>query len=175
MPTAADCDRWRDPSLLARHPLLILLRGAHIMEYRSELQPRASFHAQRADALAAALAPHLKARRDAAVIYLRAHWGALHATRREVAPLSKPEAPRDMWHWDLIPTISDADEAGLRSALPPAPNGGGGGLVVIDPTAALARRQDCRDNHLHLAPSVYLASTWRMLQGALVAAASAVR
>jgi hypothetical protein len=46
--------------------------------------------------------------------------------------------------------------------------------MVVDPSRALAMRQDCRENHLHVAPSLYLATTWRMLQNALAAVGSDV-
>ena len=189
---AAACDWWRNESILTRYgDLLLLSRGAHVMEYTQDLRASRSFHAARANELAeAVLRPHLAAQRNRVAIILHAHWGALHATRREHGPLAAPEAPRPMWHWDLMPMISHVEVETLRRALPQAAANGlaaapnasphqdhrdehegraGGTLIAVDPTRALSQRQDCRDNHLHVVSALYLASTWRMVQNALAA------
>ena len=175
---AAACDGWKAPNVLAQYPLLVLSRGAHVMEYLPELRPTRQFHAGRADALAEVLRPHLHANPANAVVYVKAHWGIVHSKRSEAsAPLSKPEQPRDVFRWDLMPLISAVDVEHLQRALPEAAaaglhhhdGGGSGALIVVDPTKAIAMRHDCRDNHLHVVPSVYLASTWRMIMNALAA------
>lgn len=155
------CDGWTGTPLQA-HPTLLLSRGAHVSEYADAERTSEAFHRRRADELIErALRPHA-ARLGTATVYVRAHGGALHATRREVGPLAAPEVPHTTFDWNVIPMVNEATVGRLRAAHLR-------GVGVVDPTRALAMRQDCRENHLHVVSALYLASTWRIIQNALLA------
>jgi len=98
------------------------------------------------------------------------HAASHHAPRR--APLlgsdaygdasraSGPQvAPASLFSWDLIPMINQKTVEVLRRARLDA--------VFIDPTLALAQRHGCRNDYLHFKNTIFLASTWRMIQNGL--------
>jgi len=100
------------------------------------------------------------------------HAASHHAPRR--APLlgsdaygdasraSGPQvAPASLFSWDLIPMINQKTVEVLRRARLDA--------VFIDPTLALAQRHGCRNDYLHFKNTIFLASTWRMIQNGLAA------
>ena len=142
---AAACDWWRNTSIRHRYgDILILSRGAHVMEYTPELRSARAFHASRADELAeSVLRPHLAPpHRERAAVILHAHWGALHATRAEHGPLASPEPARPMWHWDLLPMISEIEVQRLRAALPQADARGRAASGAHTPATSIAASHD---------------------------------
>ena len=78
------------------------------------------------------------------------------------------------YHEHKHPRRSDGEREGTRDGAnaASASGRGSGSLIVVDGSRALAMRPDCRENHLHVAQSLYLATTWRMVQNALAAGAA---
>ena len=169
----SNCDGWWDFTP-EHYQLALLSRGAHLNEY-GERKGDPAFHAKRAHELADVL---LRAGGERAgvgrtgagaraltAVYVLAHWGMTDFVSDELKPLPAPAPASANYSWDLIPRLNAITAETLKRRL-----GGAAApeLVVVDPTRALASRRDCRSDPLHVRRELYLASTWRMVQNALL-------
>ena len=110
---------------------------------------------QRASKLAEYLSGSSFSRR---VVYVGSSWGELGFSLA-LSPTgpTTPVPPARNWSWNDIPRFNAIYTGAMRRT----------GAVVVDPTLALPQRPDCRLDFIHLHKSVYLQSTWRMIQAAL--------
>lgn len=168
--------------------VVILSRGAHLLEYGLDEVYSRHFHVERANGLAEVLQrvisphhaeAHTKLHTEpeadgspssnsvpvpdagATVVYVHAHWGASPWSHAPAEPLQEPPHPPSNFSWDGVPLINSVTMAQLRQRLPSRK------LIFVDPTRAISMRSDCRMDPLHVNPEIYLASTWRMVQNAL--------
>ena len=97
---------------------------------------------------------------QAEFVWLRLPWGTEHPNREGAgeAPLAQPPSNvTHRWGWEQIPTLNDISAECMRER----------GIAVVDPTRALAMRQDCRSDFIHPRPEVHMHVTWRLLRHAI--------